>query len=421
MRTPPGDHLARWLLRQRWYAGRDKAVPHTALSMVGAPYEHDGLSVALAVVTAGDGPATERYFVPIAHAAGHGLASDPIYTGDAEWFDAFAHPASARVAIELLGRSTSAVQATWLDEAPLDLTGLTAAAGEQSNSSLLTGQHVIKVLRRMQPGPNPEVEVGQALRSSTSVATLCGFSQLADGPTDVLVVHRRIAGADGFTLAVADADRQAVGEVEQHFPGAAYELGITLGAVHSDLVTAFGEESSASYGPELSRRLLRRLDALADLDVLQPYLSSAAAIFGDLARVQRPLTVHRVHGDLHLGQSLFTDDGWRLIDFEGEPRRPLEERRAPESPLRDLAGMLRSFGYAARWSRRPGGSGGWEHAARRMLLEGYRLQRPDAVDEQVLEALELDKALYEVGYENAYRPDRVRIPLSAVAALAGRG
>lgn len=419
MRTPPGEHLARWLRRQRWYAGRDEPTIPATLTPVGAPHQHDGLSVALFIATMGEGATGERYFVPIAHAAGRGLTPDPIYTGDQQWFDALAHPASARIAIDLLGRTTSSVEATWLDEKPLELTGLTVITGEQSNSSLQTDDHVIKVIRRMQPGANPEVEVGRALRSSTSVATLSGWTRLADGPTDVLVVHRRLAGADGFTLAVADADRDAAGVPEQHFPGAAYELGITLGAVHDDLAAAFGEHVAA-YAPRLATRLLRRLDALADLDLLQPYLSGAAAIFDDLGRLDTPLQVHRVHGDLHLGQCLFTGDGWRLIDFEGEPRRPLDERRAPDTPMRDLAGMLRSFGYAARWSRPPGSADGWQTRARDMFLEGYRLQRPDAIEAQVLDALELDKALYEVGYENAYRPERVRIPLSAVAALAGR-
>lgn len=417
MRTPPREHMSRWLRRQRWFAGRDDAAAEVTLTPVGTAHEHDGLSVALFIAATG----TERYFVPMAHAVDRGLTSDPINTGDEEWFDAFAHPVSARIAIDLLGRSTSVIEATWLDETPLDLNGLAAATGEQSNSSLLTDSHVIKVFRRMLPGANPEVEVGRALRASSSVATLSGWSRLSDGPTDVLVVHQRIDGADGFTLAVADADRDAAGEPEQQFPGAAYELGITLGVVHSDLAEAFGEQTTSEFAPLLSKRLLRRLDALADIDLLEPYLPGAAAIFTNLARVERPLSVHRAHGDLHLGQSLFTDDGWRLIDFEGEPRRPLDERRAPDTPMRDLAGMLRSFAYAARWNRSSAGSGEWEARARRMLLEGYRLQRPDAVDDHVLNAHELDKALYEVGYESAYRPDRVRIPLSAVAALAGRG
>ena len=141
----------------------------------------------------------------------------------------------------------------------------------------------------------------------------------------------------------------------------------------------------------------------------------------------------RIHGDLHLGQSLRADAGWYLIDFEGEPARPLAERIRPSSPLRDVAGMLRSFHYAAevaRWegahdediSRREAAA--WEERARQAFLAGYfgtegidALLPPEEHRQAVLDAFELDKAAYEVAYEVGFRPQWVPIPLAAIQRI----
>ena len=137
--------------------------------------------------------------------------------------------------------------------------------------------------------------------------------------------------------------------------------------------------------------------------------------------------VIRTHGDLHLGQTMLTDRGWVILDFEGEPARPLPERRLKRSPLRDVAGMLRSFSYAAAGSRILRGvepPEGWEAAARAAYLEGYRervdraLLPPgqDAID-RLLAVFELEKAVYELRYELNNRPDWVGIPVAGIARL----
>lgn len=424
MRQPPSEHLTTWLGRQRWFAGRASAIASVDVTTLGAPFTEDELTVALAILSVSDSSSrTQHYLAPLAYAEGRDHARDPIYRGDVEWFDALDHPASARIVVALLSRSTSTIDSTWMDDDPLDLTELTRMPAEQSNTSLMTREHVIKVIRRLQPGSNPEVELGRALRGSRHVAPLSGWSRITvdQAPSDALVVHRRVPGADGFLLAAHDADRHARGEPEQHFPGAAYELGIAVGAVHAELIEAFGEQTSRSFAAELSERLLRRLDALSDIRVLDPYFPAATEIFSRLARLDQPLVTHRLHGDLHLGQTLFADDGWRLIDFEGEPRRPIDERRHSDSPMRDLAGMLRSFDYASRWNGPADVPSAWELRSSAMFLEGYRLLRPDSITQPVLDALVLDKALYEVGYETAHRPERLRIPLAAVAAMCGAG
>ena len=142
------------------------------------------------------------------------------------------------------------------------------------------------------------------------------------------------------------------------------------------------------------------------------------AAFGALGAAD--LDVQRVHGDFHLGQTLRTPGGWKIIDFEGEPAKTLSERLAPDSVWRDIAGMLRSFDYAGASVPGPDAAR-WVADCRTAFLDAYaggKLHRGDAA---VLRAYEVDKAVYEVVYEVRNRPDWVDIPLGAVAALAGAG
>jgi len=160
--------------------------------------------------------------------------------------------------------------------------------------------------------------------------------------------------------------------------------------------------------------------------------AAAAKVFQDLRRISDPGASLRVHGDFHLGQIVRSDEGWFVFDFEGEPARPLGERRLTSSPLKDVAGMLRSFRYAV-WStmdeqeHRPLDLGTrWEQRNRQAFLDGYVaaayqeggiLPGDTASLNMVLKAFELDKAIYEIGYEMAHRPDWVEIPLEALPRL----
>jgi maltokinase len=149
-------------------------------------------------------------------------------------------------------------------------------------------------------------------------------------------------------------------------------------------------------------------------------------------RVPAPVTVQRIHGDLHLGQTLRTVRGWKIIDFEGEPAKPLKERQLPDSPWRDVAGMLRSFDYAAEGSLRDriDGAGDlddraaqdtreWANRNVEAFLHGYDQVCVEDLDESLLTAYAVDKAVYEAVYEARNRPAWLPIPLAALRRLAG--
>ncbi|WP_134322978.1 hypothetical protein [Cumulibacter soli] len=424
MKRPPDGELRRWLGTQRWFGARD--VDQITIDEFAAAPVEEGLEIAWWIVTAHGAHGPSDWLLAMARCQGAGPIEEVIRADGHLWFDALAHPVTAAHAVAMLGTGRHAsLTSTWQDDEPLQLDDVGTQPRDQSNTTLTTSRHVLKVFRRLHPGRNPEIDIGAALRAAGNahVPALVGWATLrtGSGEFDLLAVHRHVSGKDGFSLAVADAARFADGAAEQHFPGSAYELGIALGAVHADLGTALGEHAVPGYGADLSRRLLARLEAVADLTQLTPYLDTARTTFEDLAGARESMSVQRIHGDLHLGQTLFGDSGWALVDFEGEPRRPLTERSAPETVMRDIAGVLRSFDYAARWnSGSESLASEWASRNCRMFLEGYHLQQPDAVHRRVLDALVLDKALYEVAYEATYRPERIRIPLAAVAALCGR-
>jgi maltokinase len=155
--------------------------------------------------------------------------------------------------------------------------------------------------------------------------------------------------------------------------------------------------------------------AISAAPSLRPYASGLRKAFEALGT--EAMAVQRVHGDFHLGQTLHTPTGWKIIDFEGEPAKSLAERQAPDSVWRDIAGMLRSFDYAAASVPGPD-SATWAAACRQAFLEGYARGPLESADVTTLRAYEADKAIYEVIYEVRNRPDWVEIPLAAVAALA---
>ncbi|MDT0380760.1 phosphotransferase [Streptomyces sp. DSM 42041] len=319
---------------------------------------------------------------------------------------------------------------------PADLPARLLAA-EQSNSSVVYGSsHILKLFRRVGHGVNPDLELPLALarhgcdRVPAPTAWFEAEPEAGRSPGLTLgVLQPFLPGSgDGWQLALRTLAARA------DFTGAAHGLGRATAEVHAGLASAL--PTTVLRRPQLLRlaeSMTERLNhAAGAVPALRPYRDGLREAYGaltDLARRGQTRTAQRIHGDLHLGQALHTpaDGRWTLIDFEGEPARPLAERRRAQPVVRDVAGMLRSFDYAAchpRGSRAGCGDDGWAQdwaaANRAAYCEGYAAvsgtdPREDAA---LLRAFETDKAVYEVLYEARHRPAWLPVPMSAVRRLA---
>ena len=306
--------------------------------------------------------------------------------------------------------------------------------GQQSNTSVMFGDvAMLKLFRRLELGRNLDIQVHAALNDAqtTDVARLFGsveatWSNLGEvlGADLAMCVEKLADAVDGWDLALASLGAETRGarpgdgsgaDVGAGFAAHAAALGRALAEVHDALRTAFGTSTQA--GTTVAATMTQRLDrAAAVAPALLPYVDGLRERFAALRGAE--LDAQRVHGDFHLGQTLHTPSGWKIIDFEGEPAKNLAERVAPDSVWRDVAGMMRSFDYAA--ASVPGdAAGSWRDGCRAAFLDGYTDGRGlGAADAGLLAAYEADKAVYEVVYEVRNRPDWVGIPLGAVATLA---
>ncbi|MEV7691217.1 phosphotransferase [Streptomyces bungoensis] len=295
---------------------------------------------------------------------------------------------------------------------------------EQSNSSIVYGDtFILKLLRRVVPGVNPDLEIPLALAREGCARVPAPTAWLhadVDAESYVLAVLQPFVNgaSDGWELALREL---AKGE---DFVAEARALGRATAEVHTALARALptvtlGQAQLRSLVDGMTERLEAAVQAVP---VLRPYeqgLRSAFTALDDLAAEGRTWTAQRIHGDLHLGQCLRSPSGqWSLIDFEGEPSRPLAERRMPQPLVRDIAGMLRSFDYAAHSANQPAPD--WAHRCRAAYCSGYAevAGRDPRTDPVMLRAFETDKAVYEVVYEARHRPDWLPVPLSAIHRLA---
>ncbi|WP_031073664.1 maltokinase N-terminal cap-like domain-containing protein [Streptomyces sp. NRRL S-118] len=298
---------------------------------------------------------------------------------------------------------------------------------EQSNSSLVYGDaYILKVFRRIWSGANPDLELPLALARagcSRVPAPVAWYETVNNHPEPgtLGVLQPYLRGSqDGWQLAL---DALADG---RDFTDEALALGRATAEVHTALAEALPTVALGRPQTEnLAIQMTRRLDAAAQaVPALLPYVSGLRTAFdavGKLAAEDVTWRAQRVHGDLHLGQTLRTKDGdWSVIDFEGEPAKPLAERRRPQPPVRDVAGILRSFDYAAR-SFRPWNAD-WAERCRDAYCTGYaEASGTDPRDEPaLLRAYETDKAVYEVLYEARHRPDWLPVPMAAIRRLAAQ-
>ena len=299
--------------------------------------------------------------------------------------------------------------------------------GQQSNTSVMLGETaILKLFRRLELGHNLDIEVHAALNAAgiSDVAGLLGWIQgswVSDGrqlDADLAMVVEMLAGAvDGWDLALDSLRAEnASGEIRtgSGFAVEAEALGRALAETHQALRAAF--PTTKVLGTRTAVIMMDRLREAAEIaPALAPHIPGLLRCFDHLGA--ETLDTQRVHGDFHLGQTLHTPAGWKIIDFEGEPAKTMAERRAPDAIWRDIAGMLRSFDYAAASVPGPS-SAAWAAECRTAFLRGYAGRELSAAEMSMLRAYEADKAIYEVVYETRNRPDWVAIPLRAVAALA---
>ena len=449
------DTLATWLVKQRWFAGKGRTV-------------HDLAVVADTEIIPGD-PGLRHLLVTVSH----GATSDcyQLFIGSRarlparlrharigtheglQIYDGLHDSALTRTLLDAIvdDRTVGTLRFCRIpgaeifwdsggsrDEPGLDSLVLT---GEQSNTSLVFGESAIfKVFRRVTPGPNPDLEVASALAKlgSSHIAEPYGWVETRmDGATTVLAILSRYlrAASDGWSLAATSVrdlyatEGARAAEAGGDFAGEAERLGAATAQVHQDLAEAFGRsELEPEAIRELAEQMYRRLDiAIATVPELARYADKIGDAYSHLAKLIEPTPAQRVHGDYHLGQVMRTQTGWVVLDFEGEPASPLAQRRARSSPLRDVAGMLRSFDYAARHqllthpdaaSLAPKASN-WVRRNSDAFCAGYAAAGglDPAENSVLLRAMLLDKAVYEVIYEARHRPTWIPIPLESIAEL----
>ncbi|MFC4588283.1 maltokinase N-terminal cap-like domain-containing protein [Sphaerisporangium corydalis] len=470
MRHTLEELLAGWITHQRWFAGKGRAIAELAIEagtplplrgpaeslhsdVAGSsrttddtvrPPASDDVSVRHLVITVRQESQTDRYQLLVGFRPRLPQRLRHVAIGETE--DGFAYDAvhDAEVTGILLssiadGADLGGLRFRHMPGAEIDTSPRSLVlGGEQSNTSLVFGDaYICKMFRKLVPGVNPELEVVSALaeRGSPNIARPYGWieADVAGENTTLAFAQEFLPTAsDGWALALTSVrdlygspQGTAAADVGGDFASESHRLGMATAHLHQQLATAF--PTGTVEPPDIKRMaegFRRRLEAaIEEVPELAGHAEAAHEAFDRLADVDRPITVQRVHGDYHLGQVMRTFSEWIVLDFEGEPGQPLSERRALDTPVRDVAGMLRSFDYAARHllSDHPDAksleprAAEWAGRNRAAFIEGYsagggHIRGDDAV---LLRALELSKAAYEVIYEARNRPTWLPIPLAA--------
>ena len=436
---------------QRWFGGKSKDVLDArVLDAGGTPGEPPMLAVAIVEVRYGL-QTHDLYHLPLGFRPSEEGWSESVIAETEGWvaYDAIADPELARRILELVradstletGEATIVFRPT--GELPAELGEVRPMGAEQSNSSLVVDDLlVLKLYRRIAPGMNPELEVLRFLteRGFEHTAALQGYVSYEGRPLEatLAIVEEFVpAEGDGWELAL---DTLARGEADW-LPDRARRLGQVTALLHNALASDPGDPHfapedpstealallSASIDEEIEHVFasLPEIEALQDVRHRGEEVRDHLRLLTNIGHVGR---VIRTHGDYHLGQALWTDaEDWLVLDFEGEPARAVPERRRKTSPLRDVAGMLRSFAYAAsaaRIQRDVEPPEGWEQRCRSEFLDGYLETADPALlpssrdqTERLLTVFELEKAVYELRYELHNRPDWVAIPVAGILRM----
>jgi trehalose synthase-fused probable maltokinase len=450
------DEWAAFIMAQRWFSGKGRTIvsvnPHACCAVDSA------LSVAVLRVTYGPDD-HEDYLLPLLV----GTAEEPggiAYVGGRPLLDALSREEGWRRLLEAFGRSRHSGQDLSLR---VEMLGAAPRHGkfrlgsvDQTNSWSLVGDLFVKAYRRLQPGENLDVEVCRFLtrRGSASSPVLRGVLSVEGdfGDATLLSLQEAIPNqGTGWELACEQVAQMVDGGSPDLSPWV--QLGKSMAALHrilaSDGPDAIGTlplhppdlKAVATAAMALAREVLSELSATE----LPPAASGLAHLLrhrtaGLIRRIKAPLIPagmchrQRIHGDIHLGQVLWDGATFSIIDFEGEPGRPVEERRRKQSPAKDLAGMLRSFDYAAR-AGLPLGTGQegellareWRNKARTAFRTAYEeaiggepfLPSDPVLRGKLVDLFELEKAFYELKYELRNRPDWVEIPMAGLLDLVG--
>jgi maltokinase len=444
--------LNEWIVAQRWFASKTREVAHIDVVDAVALRVETPLLVLCLVEARFPAGTHETYQMPLGLRPVHDGWSDRVILETEGWvvYDALADPAHGRELLHRM-RSNTELQSgqdefifRWAESAGAGLGGtvdVRPVGVEQSNSSIVFGEDLIlKAFRRLEPGVNPELELLRFLsaRGFEHIAPLAGWYEVEGRLLDATlgILQEYLANArDGWKLALDELHSDPEGLLNR-----LHALGGVIGQLHAALGS---DATDPAFSPdEPSAEALSILTADVDEQIERvfldlPEIEALAPIRGRGQDVRERLAalshvgvggrVIRTHGDLHLGQTMLSERGWVVLDFEGEPARPLPERRLKRSPLRDVAGMLRSFSYAtagSRLLRRHEPPDGWEERARERFLDGYHgsvdrslLPPGQQAADQLLAVFELEKAVYELRYELNNRPEWVSIPVAGILRL----
>jgi maltokinase len=468
LRPTKVELLTGWMGGQRWYAAKGSTPELTQLAAwrLGDPEGRVGIETLIVRDTGGEDPVT--YQVPLTYREAPLDGLDHALVGTLEhgvlgrrWvYDATHDPVYPPRLLALIGGAAHAESSSTSgagddrfagQPAPSWTTSLVPTTsrvlvGEQSNTSVIieatdpTGEPrpvIVKIFRTLAAGDNPDVVLQTALRVADCpfvpdvVGSVVGSwpedsgDDRGDSPADAAQGH--LAFAQEFVGGAEDAWRVALRAAESgiEFTTDARGLGEATAAVHTALAEALPTRATTpddvSRIVAIMRRRLRAASALVPEVAAQGELIEG--VFAAAERATWP-PLQRIHGDYHLGQVLHSPDrGWLLLDFEGEPLRPLAERSLPDSTFRDIAGMLRSLDYAggsAEHARQGATARDWVEQGTTAFLDGYAAAATDPRDHaDLLRAFVLDKALYEVVYEARNRPTWLPIPVTAISRLLG--
>ncbi len=438
---------------QRWFAGKSRDVLDARVLDAGVAPGGPPI-LAFAIVEVRYGLQThDLYHLPLGFRPQEEGWNEAVIAETEGWvvYDAIADPDLARLIVELivagetldLGEATLAFRGHEnLGDRVGELASVRPMGVEQSNSSVvLDDELALKLYRRLEPGMNAELELLRFLteREFEHIAALEGWVSYEGRPLEATlgILQRFVRSqGDGWALAL-----DSLGSDPGWLPGRAGRLGVVTAELHNILAS---DPNDPHFAPEEpSAEALALLSASIDEEIEHVFASlpdspAVAPVAGrgedvrdrlrSLSHIGQVGKVIRHHGDYHLGQALWTvDDDWLILDFEGEPARAVPERRRKLSPLRDVAGMLRSFAYAASASVIQRGvepPADWEEACRSAFMDGYLetiepglLPAGEQSIQRLLTVFELQKAVYELRYELGSRPDWVSIPVAGILRM----